>query len=65
MVLSDMNSLCLEDRNEILESLNYDYHRVSNHTEKVFLLYKIDLLKLSANKIDYKNWVELAVSFDK
>lgn len=65
MVLSDMNSLCLEDRKEILESLNYNCQRIKNQTERVLLLYKIDLLKLSANKIDYKNWVELAVSFDK
>ncbi|GLR34331.1 hypothetical protein [Shewanella decolorationis] len=65
MILSDMNKFCVDDRKEMFESLSYDYQITTNHTEKNFLLYKIGLIKLSANKIDYKNWVELAVSFDQ
>lgn len=68
-MLSEMNKVCSDwkprDRNQFIEQLEAQRQRTVSISEKVNYYFQEVLMDLNAHKSDYKNWVELAVSFDK
>ncbi|MFB2673820.1 P-loop NTPase fold protein [Shewanella xiamenensis] len=71
MILSIMNKVCSpwnqREKDKFIDNLEGALYSSSspNLTVRANKLYQISLMSLKANKSDYKNWVELAVSFDK
>lgn len=69
IMLSEMNKVCSDwkprDRNQFIEQLEVQRERTVSTSEKVNYYFQEVLMDLNAHKSDYKNWVELAVSFDK
>lgn len=71
MILSNMNKVCSpwnqREKNRFIDNLeeSLSFSSSPNLTERASKEYQIRLMNLKAYKSDYKNWVELAVSFDK
>jgi hypothetical protein len=73
MILSNMNKVCSpwnqREKDKFIGNLEDSLYSSSssspNLTERANKVYQIRLMNLKANKSDYKNWVELAVSFDE
>ena len=53
------------DRTRFENQLDDKYRNTASYPVRVDCNRQEQLLNLSASKMDYKNWVELAVSFDK
>lgn len=69
MILHEMNTTCSDwkprEKDQLREQLELQGERVGTTSEKLSHYFQKVLLDLTAHKNDYKNWVELAVSFDK
>ncbi|MCG9603534.1 KAP family NTPase [Vibrio alginolyticus] len=67
-ILDQMNTYCMpwiqKDKDDYLTSLDESSKQNNNHRFKVGNYLKSCWVNLAATKTDYKNWVELAVSFD-
>ncbi|MFG0454372.1 KAP family P-loop NTPase fold protein [Shewanella mangrovisoli] len=68
-LLAEMNKMCsswkARDRIRFENQLDDKYSNSASYPVRVDCNRQEKLLNLSASKSDYKNWVELAVSFDK
>lgn len=68
-LLAEMNKMCsswnVRDRTRFENQLDDKYRNTASYPVRVDCNRQEQLLNLSASKMDYKNWVELAVSFDK
>ncbi|NMD51222.1 NTPase [Shewanella sp. DNRA4] len=71
MILSNMNKACSpwnqREKDRFIDNLEESLYSSSSPSlpERASKGYQIRLMNLNAYKSDYKNWVELAVSFDK
>ena len=69
IILMYMNKICSDwkpsERDQFKKNLRIQRGRSGSSTESAGYYFQEVLMELTAHKSDYKNWVELAVSFDK
>lgn len=69
VILNDMNKICsewsLNGKSFFADELKKERQRATARNVQFSVHYKEALLELTAQKQDYRNWVELAVSFDE
>lgn len=69
VILNDMNKICsewsLNGKSFFADGLRKERQRATARNVQFSVHYKEALLELTAQKQDYRNWVELAVSFDE
>ncbi|GCF88584.1 KAP family P-loop NTPase fold protein [Shewanella sp. M-Br] len=68
-LLAEMNKMCSNwiprDKSMYIKHLDEKHGKSISYFDKIDCHRQEQLLNLSASKTDYKNWVELAVSFDE
>ncbi|WP_173497820.1 P-loop NTPase fold protein [Shewanella sp. ISTPL2] len=68
-LLAEMNKMCSNwiprDKSMYIKHLDEKHEKSISYFDKIDCYRQEQLLNLSASKTDYKNWVELAVSFDE